>query len=155
MKQLVLLILTLISISQFSYCSISHINLNVKEKSLVANKEKNQLQNQIKSLAKTNLNINLKNTIKNHENNSNITSKKKLKTKKKNLSQLYKSTKGKGKGKKKSKKSSKKKVLWEGWLKFISLTDKKSPMVPNKFYVNPEFKYQKLHHIIVNFDRFS
>jgi hypothetical protein len=37
-------------------------------------------------------------------------------------------------------------ILWQGWLKFISYTDQniKPIMTPNKFYINPEYNYQRI-----------
>jgi len=45
---------------------------------------------------------------------------------------------------KKAKKIPKQAFLWEGWLKFIRLTDKPAPMRPNNFFVNPSWHYQKV-----------
>ena len=161
MKQLVIFILTIISITHVSYCSISNINLNVKENSLMTNRNKilleNTEKNQIKSLG--NLNLNVKEQIKAGSNLKNLYS---LKTKlhnynsdnfklskPKTITDMFKtsksSKKSKGKKHKKGKKIPKNKILWEGWLKFISITDKQSPKTPNKFFVNPEYSYQKIY----------
>lgn len=56
---------------------------------------------------------------------------------------LNKKKKGKN-SKKKQKKFPKHTFLWEGWLRFIRLTDKPTPMRPSSFFVNPRFHYQKV-----------
>lgn len=129
------------------FTSHSHSKANLKANSKINLNEK--FVTQIKANSVSN-NSNNHKTIKNKIKNKAKNKAKNKSSKPKSLNDMFNSLKSKGKkgkkkhGKKNKKKLPKKKVLWEGWLKFIAITDKKSPMQPNKFFVNPEFKYQKV-----------
>jgi len=105
MKQLCYFVIILITLTQYSDCSIS--NLNLLEKSL------------------THTNLESKHGAGRAKSFSSLINKKK-------------------KTKKLKKKLPKHAFLWEGWLKFIRLTDKPSPMRPSNFFVNPQYHYQKV-----------
>ena len=46
--------------------------------------------------------------------------------------------------KKNRKNFSKRVILWEGWIRFISIIDKETSLNPDKFFINPQYSNQRV-----------
>merc|ERR1712032_789758 len=123
-------VLTLVSLAQICDCSNSNSNLNLNNNLNLNVVEKNLVNEKINMahLSK----ITTQNQINRAKSVNQLLNKKKKKAKK-NYNNTY----------------PKMMFLWEGWLRFIRLTDNPAPMRPSNFYVNPTYHYQKVykHHI--------
>ena len=123
MKHLCIFIIILITLTHLSECTITNLNLLEKFQSNSHFKFQNKNKNQIQSKNKHSSEV----TVLAKSNSLNqIQNKNEL-----NLQR-------------KKEKYPKGKFLWEGWLRFIRITNQPSPMRPTNFFVNPQYNYQRV-----------